>query len=101
MTVVIRTEHPDDYKLIEAINNSAFKEEGPARIVDSIRTNENLIIGLVATENKQLVGHIAFSKIKMESSQIVHTILSLRVDIPTSIDVARTSYRASRISHAN
>ena len=65
--VSIRLETPKDVDSIRYVNEQAFGQTGEASIVVKLRNRNVLTISLVATEGNEVVGHIAFSLITIES----------------------------------
>jgi putative acetyltransferase len=59
--MLIRGETPADIPAIHALNKAAFDSDGEPRLVDELRANNNLTLSLVAIENGEVAGHIAFS----------------------------------------
>ena len=66
--VFIRAEQPQDRPAIFQINAAAFPSDGEARLVDRLRTQAGPIISLVACEQERLLGHICFSRVRLEPS---------------------------------
>jgi putative acetyltransferase len=68
-TTLVRVERPDDYAAIEVVHQAAFDGEGEARLVARLRAMDDFIPGLslVAVQSDQVVGHILFSLIRIES----------------------------------
>lgn len=67
---IIRQETPSDIAAIHAVNKQAFdNRESEPGLVNAIRNSENFIkeLSLVAEENRQIVGHILFSRIHIET----------------------------------
>ena len=67
---IIRQETPFDIAAIHDANKQAFDgREAEAGLVDAIRKSENFIseLSLVAEENGQILGHILFSRIYIET----------------------------------
>lgn len=67
MSIQIREEAPGDVAAIHALNVAAFDTDAEARLVDALRANGALTLSLVATANGEIVGHIAFSPVTIES----------------------------------
>ena len=65
--VTIRPETPKDVDSVRYVNEQAFGQIEEAAIVDKLRNRNALTISLVATENNEVVGHIAFSPVVIES----------------------------------
>lgn len=59
----IREEQPGDVAPIRAVNISAFGRDREANIVDALRANNAIVLSLVATRNRETVGHILYSPI--------------------------------------
>lgn len=68
MNVNIRSEESSDLDDIRRINEMAFGQPDEAMIVDILRKNCQQIISLVADLNGQVVGHILFSPVILESN---------------------------------
>jgi putative acetyltransferase len=58
----IRAERPGDVDAIRRINERAFETPAEARLVDLLRQRGKLLVSLVAENEGQIVGHIAFSR---------------------------------------
>jgi len=65
--VSIRPETPKDFDSIRYVNEQAFGQKAEAAIVDKLRNRNALTISLVATMENEVVGHIAFSPVVIES----------------------------------
>lgn len=69
--MLIRDEQASDIPLIRAIVSEAFKtmpfsNQTEAGIVDRLRVGSALTLSLVAVENGEIVGHIAFSPVTID-----------------------------------
>lgn len=73
----IRNETPADFGAIRNVNLAAFGQSDEADLVDALRVAGALTISLVAVENNQIVGHIAFSPVTVESYDGSFTALGL------------------------
>lgn len=61
--IEIRKEQPADYPAIYHVNQSAFGRNAEARLMNSLRKNNNVFIpdlSLVAVDGENVVGHILF-----------------------------------------
>ena len=65
--ITIRPEREEDTPLIRHINKLAFDTATEALLVDKLRDNGKLLVSLVAENDGELVGHIAFSPVTIES----------------------------------
>lgn len=65
--LVIRPEKPEDIESIRNINRQAFGQENESKLVDKLRNRGVLTISLVAVRDSEVVGHIAFSPVVVES----------------------------------
>lgn len=71
MTVEIRAEAPGDIASIRAVTAAAFEHapfstQTEAAIVDTLRRAGALSLSLVATDEGELVGHVAFSPVLID-----------------------------------
>ena len=65
--MIVRPETSADRAAIRAVVTAAFGREAEADLVDSLRTEGDLVLSLVAEEDQAVVGHIAFSRLLVES----------------------------------
>ena len=65
--MTIRREAPEDFDAIRHVNEQAFGRAVEADLVDHLRSRGVLTISLVATQDGEIVGHIAFSPVAVES----------------------------------
>ena len=65
MDVKIRKEEPKDIDLIFALNKLVFSSDAEAKLVNNLRSSGSLFLSLVAIAEKQLIGHISFSPMKI------------------------------------
>jgi len=66
----IRLERPEDAATIHALTDAAFKgmpfsDQTEARVIDALRAAGALTLSLVATEGGEIIGHIAFSPVRI------------------------------------
>jgi putative acetyltransferase len=59
------------------VNREAFGQDREADLVDRLRANGKVILSLVAELNRQVVGHILFSPVTIESADRTITVLGL------------------------
>ena len=69
MQLAIRPEIPADIPAIYQLNAAAFGSDAEARLVDALRANGALLLSLVAEADGELVGHIAFSPVVIDSEE--------------------------------
>ncbi len=64
----IRPETPSDYQHIFEINAQAFQQEAESLLIEKLRKSEYFIpeLSIVAEKGGELIGHILFSKIRIE-----------------------------------
>jgi putative acetyltransferase len=65
--LTIRLEVPEDIEYIRYINKQAFDRENEAKLIEKLRNRGALTISLVAMQNDEIVGHISFSPVVVES----------------------------------
>jgi len=63
----IRPETPEDVDSICYVNAQAFGQEDESKIIEKLRNSGVLMVSLVAVQDGQIVGHIAFSPVAVES----------------------------------
>jgi len=66
----IRPERPDDALAIRAIHITSFPTDVEARLVDLLREAGNLSISLVAEIHGDVIGHVAFSPVRVASGRV-------------------------------
>jgi putative acetyltransferase len=69
MRSVIRDEVPGDAAAIHGVNTSAFETDAEAKLVDALRAAGALTLSLVAEADGEIVGHIAFSPVVVNSAE--------------------------------
>jgi putative acetyltransferase len=69
---LIRLEKPADFDAVHRLNELAFEGPAEAGIVDRLRERCPDIISLVAEEEGEIVGHIFFSTVELESGGEIH-----------------------------
>jgi predicted N-acetyltransferase YhbS len=68
----IRDERPSDLEAIRAVTDAAFagvphSDQTESRIVDGLRDANALTLSLVAVRREEVIGHVAFSPVLIES----------------------------------
>lgn len=66
-SLLIRGEEAKDQSAVRTVNESAFGRLDEADLVDSLRREGAVIFSLVAEMNEQVVGHILFSRMWIDS----------------------------------
>jgi putative acetyltransferase len=65
--ITVREERKRDVAAIWDVVAAAFGQPAEANLVDALRENGHLLISLVAERDWEIVGHIAFSPVTVES----------------------------------
>jgi putative acetyltransferase len=65
--MIIRAEEPQDIAAIHQVNVQAFQGITEAELIDRLRAGGRLLISLVAENNGDIAGHIAFSRVTIEA----------------------------------
>lgn len=65
--ISIRRETPDDISAIYRVNELAFEGNAEADLVDALRESGEPLISMVAEADGQVVGHILFSPVTIQS----------------------------------
>ncbi|MDE2838729.1 MAG: N-acetyltransferase [Chloroflexota bacterium] len=68
LNVEIREEREGDAPGIRNVEQRAFGEEDEAKIVDMLRASDSVVLSLVAVDGGEVVGHVLFSPVTVESS---------------------------------
>ncbi|MGE3807280.1 MAG: GNAT family N-acetyltransferase [Gemmataceae bacterium] len=82
----IRPECVDDYQAIHAVHVAAFGQDGEANLVDTLRAAGFARLGLVAEVDGQIVGHILFSDLPIQTD---HGIIEATSLAPVGVVPAR------------
>ena len=75
--VVIRPETPQDSAAIRNVNEDAFGSSVEADLVEKLRSRQAYTISLVATDGDNVIGHIIFSPVTIESGNTSFAALGL------------------------
>src|SRR5258705_8002237 len=75
--MTVRTESTKDDESVRRVNELAFEQPKEADLVDALRANARPYITLVAVVDEQVVGHIFFSPVSIESENGVFTAMGL------------------------
>jgi putative acetyltransferase len=75
--IVVRSEKTEDHESVRRINELAFEQPNEANLVDALRANARPYISLVAVVDEQVVGHIFFSPVSVESESSAFTAMGL------------------------
>lgn len=67
IVVNIRSERPEDYEAIREVHRRAFPTGLEARLVDRLREDGAVLVSLAAFQEARLVGHILFSRLRIET----------------------------------
>lgn len=62
----IRSAGPADFGAIAALLDEAFGGDGESRLVSALRADGDVVLELVATEGGEIVGHLLFSRLRVE-----------------------------------
>lgn len=77
MIILIRTETFQDNQSIRRVNELAFGQRNEADLVDALRKNARPYLSLVAVIDEEIVGHIFFSAVSVESASGDFTAMGL------------------------
>ena len=65
--IEIRAERAEDAAAVRRVNELAFGQAGEAALVDALRAAARPHVSLVAADGEQVVGHIFFSPVSLET----------------------------------
>lgn len=64
--LVIREAEAKDHEAIARLVEAAFGQPDEAKLVETLRANGDMVLELVATNEGELVGHVAFSRLAVD-----------------------------------
>jgi putative acetyltransferase len=67
--VLIRDEQPCDREQVRKVNEAAFGRSDEADLIDRLRVEGAVLLSLVAEVDGQIIGHILFSRMTVETAQ--------------------------------
>ncbi len=67
--LIIHQETPEDIPVIRHVNDEAFGQKVEGEIIEKLRNRGALTISLVAVQDDGIIGHIAFSSVKVKSKR--------------------------------
>ncbi len=73
----VREEQPEDRKQVRIVNEGAFGRSDEADLIDRLWAEGSVLASFVAELDNQIVGHILFSRMMIETSQGKVTAVSL------------------------
>ena len=65
----IREEQPADRAGVAAVNRAAFGGEAEVKLVEALHHEGDVVVALVAVEDGEIVGHILFSRLPIETDE--------------------------------
>ena len=74
---VVRPETPDNIDSIHYVNEQAFGQKDESMLIEKLRNRGVLAISLVAIQDGEIVGHIAFSSVVVESEDSSFEVIAL------------------------
>lgn len=75
--IVVRHEGPQDYAAIRGILLDSFEGSDEADLIEELRRGPDLVLALVAEDRGDIVGHLAFSRIRVEDGASTHRAVAL------------------------
>jgi putative acetyltransferase len=66
---LVRDEQPQDRQQVRNVNEAAFGRIDEADLVDGLRQEGVVLLSLVAELDNQIIGHILFSRMTVETAQ--------------------------------
>jgi putative acetyltransferase len=67
--VLVRDEQPGEREQVRIVNEAAFGRSDEAHLIDRLQTEGAVLLSLVALVDSQIVGHILFSRMVVETGQ--------------------------------
>jgi putative acetyltransferase len=75
--LLIRDEQPADWKHVRIVNEAAFGRSDEADLIDRLRAEGVILLSLVAEIDRQIIGHILFSRMNVETAEGVVAAVAL------------------------
>jgi putative acetyltransferase len=75
--IVVRRERPEDAAAVRRVNQEAFGRPAEAELVDLVRSRRKVALSLVAARGAEVVGHILFTPVTIESDGEARAALGL------------------------
>ena len=75
--IAIRREAPADAGAVREVNTLAFGQPDEATLVDRLRRRAEIYLGLVAVDDRAIVGHILFTPVPLHADENLVTLLAL------------------------
>lgn len=75
--LTIRHETASDQEAVFHVERDAFGKEDEAQLVDALRVGGKVLLSLVAELDSEVVGHVLFSPLTVESERVRHTAVAL------------------------
>jgi putative acetyltransferase len=67
--LIVRDEQPYDRKQVRMVNEGAFGRPDEADLVDRLRAEGAVLLSLLAEVENQIIGHLLFSRMTVETAQ--------------------------------
>lgn len=68
-SLVVRNEQPQDQEHVRTVNEVTFGRSDEADLVERLRLEEAVLLSLVAELDREIIGHILFSRMTVETAQ--------------------------------
>ena len=68
--IAVRPEQPGDEAAIRDLNDAAFGQPDESRIIDVLRKSGRVVLSLVAIDGAEIVGHILFTPVTIDSASV-------------------------------
>ncbi|HEV2801192.1 MAG TPA: N-acetyltransferase [Pyrinomonadaceae bacterium] len=86
--ITVRSERPEDIGAVRRVNEAAFDRSEEAALVDALRAAAQPYISLVAERDGQVVGHIFFSPVTLETDDGASVIVETAERAPQMLGLA-------------
>jgi len=80
-SVAIRAEKYGEAEAIHALHHAEFKGNAEANLVDELRESGEMVRSLVAEESGKIVGHVLYSRLKVEGVPNAAALGPIAVDL--------------------
>ncbi len=98
--LVIREAQAADRDAIRDLVTQAFGQDAEARLVEALAADGDVVMEMVATHEGTLVGHVLFSRLRVEGEGSAHDALAL-APVAVAPAMQRTGVGTTLIEHAH
>ncbi len=97
--ITVRAAHSDDYPFISDILVTAFAGTDEANLVRRLRHDNDVVLELVALNDKVIIGHILFSRLKLAGAEDFDAVALAPLAVAPAHQGKGAGSKLARIAH--